>query len=396
LVCAAPKEKKMKRNLSIGLGLLAVALLPAMAQTPAPALKGPTGKIHGHVNGPEGAPRTSGTVSLSSDNGHSSKFSFPVSASGDYAGDATPGTYMLVYRTPTTPADQMVDSIDGVKIVADQDILQNDDMSRKEYIDKMTPEEKKQLAELIEKNKAALGKNAIIKRVNADLLTANQDIKDANGAKDAETKTAKYTEVETLMLKDTADLPDQSVLWVSLGLAQTGLKKYDDAETTYKKVLDLESKAKSPNISVEGSANAGLGEIYARTGKVPEANAAYDAAAKINPTLAAFYLKNEMVVFFQMNNADAQVAAADEVIKTDPTIPIAYYLKGNGLVGKSTVDTKSNKLIAPPGCQEAYQKYLELAPTGQYAADVKSILASLQATLPPQATPGSGKKKKNN
>jgi tetratricopeptide (TPR) repeat protein len=386
----------MKRNLSIGLGLLAVALLPAMAQTPAPALKGPTGKIHGHVNGPEGAPRTSGTVSLSSDNGHSSKFSFPVSASGDYAGDATPGTYMLVYRTPTTPADQMVDSIDGVKIVADQDILQNDDMSRKEYIDKMTPEEKKQLAELIEKNKAALGKNAIIKRVNADLLTANQDIKDANGAKDAETKTAKYTEVETLMLKDTADLPDQSVLWVSLGLAQTGLKKYDDAETTYKKVLDLESKAKSPNISVEGSANAGLGEIYARTGKVPEANAAYDAAAKINPTLAAFYLKNEMVVFFQMNNADAQVAAADEVIKTDPTIPIAYYLKGNGLVGKSTVDTKSNKLIAPPGCQEAYQKYLELAPTGQYAADVKSILASLQATLPPQATPGSGKKKKNN
>jgi len=102
------------------------------------------------------------------------------------------------------------------------------------------------------------------------------------------------------------------------------------------------------------------------------------------------------VVFFQMNNADAQVAAADEVIKTDPTIPIAYYLKGNGLVGKSTVDTKSNKLIAPPGCQEAYQKYLELAPTGQYAADVKSILASLQATLPPQATPGSGKKKKNN
>ena len=93
---------------------------------------------------------------------------------------------------------------------------------------------------------------------------------------------------------------------------RSGLKKYDEAEATYKKALELEAAAKKPNPEVIGAANAGLGEIYARTGKVADATAAYDAAAKANPPQAGFYLKNEAVIFFQVNNADAQVAAADE------------------------------------------------------------------------------------
>ena len=99
-----------------------------------------------------------------------------------------------------------------------------------------------------------------------------------------------------------------------MGQAQVGLKKYDEAEATYKKALELETASKKPNPAVQGLANSGLGEIYARTGKVPEANAAYDAAAKVNPPQAGFYLKNEAVIFFQINNADAQVAAADKAI----------------------------------------------------------------------------------
>ena len=91
--------------------------------------------------------------------------------------------------------------------------------------------------------------------------------------------------------------------------------------------------------------------------------------AKVNPERAAIYLKNEAVIFYQENNADAQAAAADEAIKADPTLAIAYYLKGNGLIHKVTVDKKTNKPIPPPGCLEAYRKYLDLAPNGQYAAE---------------------------
>ena len=45
----------MKRNLSLWLGVLAFALLPALAQQ---AHTGPMGKIHGHVTNPTGAPQT--------------------------------------------------------------------------------------------------------------------------------------------------------------------------------------------------------------------------------------------------------------------------------------------------------------------------------------------------
>jgi len=387
----------MKRTISLWLGLLAFALLPALAQTPAAptALKGPTGKIHGHVTGPEGASKTSGTVSLSNDGGHSNKFTFPVTPNGDYEGEANPGTYTVVYRQADTPPDKFVDSIDNIKIVVGEDVLQDIDMSRKAYIDKLPADQQKQLAEIRKHNSEAMQANEVIKHLNADLKQALQDFTDVNNAhdaavqalgataakadvdaKEAEIKTAKYTEIETLMLKDTAAKPDASVLWAQLGQAQLGLKKYDDAETTYKKVLDVEAASKKPNPQAQGAADAGLGEIYARTGKVPEATAAYDAAAKANPPQAGVYLKNEAVIFYQEHNPDAQAAAADKAIQADPTSAIAYYLKGNGLIANTTVDPKTQKMIPPPGCLEAYQKYLDLAPTGLYASEVKAILAS--------------------
>ena len=382
----------MKRNFSLWLGLLAFAVVPVLAQAPA-APTAPTGKIHGHVTNPSGANQGSGSVSLSTDDGHTSKFTFPVNANGDYTGEAAPGTYMLIFRQADTPPDKMVDSLPNIKIVVGQDLNQDDDMSRQEFIDKLPPEAKKQAEEMRKHNAEALKANAVIKSLNSDLKTAVQDVHDADGAraaaqqqlgatatkaaldaKEAEIKTAKYTEIETLMTKDTGAKPDASVLWAQLGQAQIGLKKYDVAETSYKKALDLETASKKPNPAVQGLANAGLGEIYARSGKVPEANAAYDAAAKADPPKAGFYLRNEAVIFFQMNNADAQVAAANEGVKADPNQPVLYYIIGQGLVQKATIDNKTQRIVLPPGCAEAYQKYLELAPTGPYAADAKGIL----------------------
>jgi tetratricopeptide (TPR) repeat protein len=400
----ALKEKSMKRTISLWLslpavaGLLAIAALPALAQAPAP-----TGKIHGHVTNPTGAPQSGGTVSLvatdrlASGPGlaamTSNKGSFPVNAAGDYSGEAPVGTYTVVYRTEGMAQDKVSDKIEGVKIVVGQDTVQDLDMSRKDYIDALPPDQKKQLEDLRKHNSEAMKANEVVKSLNNDLKIVTQDVKDADAAKatveqtlgatapkadrdakEAEIKTAKYTEVEGLMLKDTALKPTESILWADLGLAQVGLKKYDDAETSFKKALDLEANSKKPRPEVSGQANAGLGEIYARTGKVDEANAAYDAAVKANPAQGTFYLRNEAVIFFQLNNAAAQVAAANEALKLDPNQPVLYYIIGQGLVQNASIDPKTNRIVLPPGCAEAYQKYLDLQPTGPYAADAKGIL----------------------
>lgn len=378
-------------KLRLWLGLLAVAAVPVLAQAP-PA--GPTGKIHGHVINPTGAPQTSGTVSLSTDGGRTSKYTFEVDATGAFNGEAPPGTYTLVFRQKDTPPDKMVDSIDNVKIEASQDASVDDDMSRQAFIDKLPEEQRKQLEEIRKHNSEAVKANEVIKNLNADLKQVTADIHDADQAhataqqqlgasaqkadvdnKEKDIKTQKYTEIVTLMQKDTGVRPTEPVLWAYLGLGNVGLKKYDDAETAYKKVIELSANAKAPKPDILGMAHSGLGEIYARSGKVPEANAEYAEAAKADPAKAGFYLRNEAVIFFQSNNAQAQIAAAQEAIKADPNQAVLYYIIGQGLVQQATVDPKTQKIILPPGCADAYQKYLELAPTGPYAADAQGILA---------------------
>jgi len=404
----ALKEKSqgenMKRNLSVWLGLtasglLALALAPVNAQQAAEASN--TGKIHGRVINPTGQPQGSGSVSLSTDGGMTLKYTFPVSDTGDYSGEAPQGTYMVIYRASDTPVGKMVDSIRGVKITAGQDTAQDIDMTRQEYVDKMSPEEKKQLEELKKQNAEALKVNSVINALNADLKVVGQDKHDIDqagataaqalgapaskpsasdlAAKTAEIKTAKFTDIITLMKKDTEAKPDEALLWVDLGFGQAGLKQYDDALASYKKALDLESAAKKPRPSVVALADAGEGEVYARTGKVEDANAAYDAAAKADPANSMLHLRNQAVIFFQENNGPAQVAAADEAIKSDPNqsdpnLAILYYIKGQGLIGSATIDPKTNLYVLPPGCADAYHKYLELAPNGPYAQDAAAIL----------------------
>jgi tetratricopeptide (TPR) repeat protein len=410
-----PKEKKMKR-ISLLLGVLAFALVPAVAQQ-TPAV--PTGKIHGHVTNPTGAPQNGGTVSLTevtraaAGPGLSAQTAdrgtFTVDANGDYSGEAPAGTYTIIYRSPGMDKDKQADMLANIKVVAGQDMAADVDMSRPDYIEKLPEDQKKQLEDLRKKNQDALKVNEVIKNLNADLKVVAQDLKDADGAhaaavqqlgataaradvdaKTNEIKTAKYTDIETLMTKDSQLRPTEAVLWSYLGQAQAGQKKYDDAETSYKKALEVDAAAKKPNPAIEGMANSGLGEIYARNGKVPEANAAYDAAAKANPTSAGTYLRNQAVIFFQAGNSDAQVAAAEMAIKNDPNDALVYYLKGQGLVSKATVDPKTQRIVLPEGCAEAYQKYLDLAPTGPYATEVQAILQ--QAGTKINSTYKAGKK----
>lgn len=386
----------MKRTFSLWLGLAVAASLLALTLPTAHAQSQPAekiGKIHGRVVNPTGQPQGGGTVGLSTDGGVTLKYSFPVDSTGAYSGEAPAGTYTLVYRAADTPEGKMVDSIRGIKIAVGEDLAQDDDMSRQEYIDKMTPDEKKQLEELKKQNAEALKVNSLISVLNADLKVVSQDKKDIDGAaataarelgasaskadlaaKVAEIKTAKYTDIQSLMTKDTALKADEPLLWNNLGFAQEGLNENDDAIATYKKSIDLETASKKPRLPVIGEAQAGIGDIYARTGKVPDANAAFDAAAKADPSNAGLYLRNEAVIFYQQNNGPAQIAAADEAIKVDPNQAILYYIKGQGLVQNATVDPKTQRIVLPPDCTAAYQKYLDLAPTGPYADEVASIL----------------------
>lgn len=398
-------------RLTAVLSLLAISLAPALGQeSPASAQESQApdmGRIHGHVINPMGQPQNGGTISLSTDGGETLNYTFPVSATGEYAGEASLGEYTLVYRAPDTPEGKVVDYIQGVVVLAGKDVAQDDDMSRQEYIDRLTPEQQKQLQAARESNAAAAAASNLVTGVNADLQVVNQDLQDALNArtaaiqalgtaatrqdidaKAAEIENAKLTEIETLMTKDTAAEPGEPVLWIGLARAETGLKNYLDAESNFKKALALESKAVIPQPAVMGAAEGGLGEVYAHTLMVPEANAAFDAAAKADPPNAAMYLLNQAVIFFEAKDAAAQVDAANKAIEVDPTNAFLYYIKAQGLAADAPFDPGSDKSVLPPDCIAAYRKYLELAPNGPLAAEVTVALErSEEKPTPPASAP---------
>src|SRR6185437_14832921 len=265
LACDAPKEKNMKRLLPLWLGLVAFAAVPVMAQAPA----APTGKIHGHVINPTGAPQSSGNVTAAPE-GKTTGTVFQVNQSGEFSGDLPVGTYTLIYRQPDTPPEKQVDHIENVKVVAGQTTEQDIDMSREAYVKTLPEEQQKQLAEMKKHNSEALKANQVIKNLNADLKTVPDDIHAADQAavqaqqevanktdraaiqaKEQEIKTQKFTDGETLMTKDTQAKTDASILWARLGQAQVGLKKYDDAVTSFKKALEIEAASKKPSPEVQ-------------------------------------------------------------------------------------------------------------------------------------------------
>jgi tetratricopeptide (TPR) repeat protein len=386
--------------------IAAFALIPALAQqTTDPDM----GKIHGRVINSTGEPEGGGTVSLSTDNGVTFLYDFVVSPTGEYSGHALPAEYILIYHTASTPEGKAVDFIRGVTVMAGLDTKQDVDMSRPEYVNRLTPGQQKGLEDARASTAAAIQANAIMTAVNADLIVVNQDLQEAATARAtaikslgaeatgpevelmaADIQKTKYTEIETLMAKDTAAYPGEPILWMDLGHAQIGLNELEDAEKNYKKALDIANSVLPPQPLLIAAADAGLGDVYAHSLMVDEANAAFDAAAKADPTNAAIYLRNETVIFFRLKNAPAQVDAADEAIKADPKDAILYFIKAQGLALNAPLNPDTNQIVLPADCVAAFRKYLELDPTGPYAAAVTKIL---QKSGPDAAASGQAEKK---
>lgn len=244
--------------------------------------------------------------------------------------------------------------------------------------------------------------SSAVESLNSDLIAARKA-----------TAEKRYADAESIMLKVTAEKPQMIVPWLELGMAQLGLKKYADAESDFKIVLGIDSKSEAIRHSdeyyrpdkpqttkisrntlggyainresrtpeIKGAGYASLGEIYIRTKRIQEAQAAFDEAVNSNPGEAALYRRNETIFFFQTGNSEAQLAAAEKAIAVDPTRPMLYYFKAQALAAKATIDPQTQKLILPPGCAETYRKYLEMEPNGQFAADAKSFLTAAGVPL---------------
>jgi len=230
--------------------------------------------------------------------------------------------------------------------------------------------------------------------------TLNDKLKAAAAASDAKDyETAISTLNEANQIDATRDL-----IWFKLGDAyrmsaptQTDSaekqKRYESAAVNYQKAIELrtasEQAQKDPENNLKLAAYYNnLAEAYSKSNKIDDSIANYNKAAQLDPVHAGTYFFNEGAILTNSGKVDDAIAAFDKVIAADPTKAAAYYWKGVNLLGKATL--KGDKMIAPEGTAEAFQKYLELEPEGKLAQPAKDMLASIGATV----ETGFGTKKK--
>jgi tetratricopeptide (TPR) repeat protein len=280
--------------------------------------------------------------------------------------------------------------VNGVQVGADE-VVQDFDLKKALATSGgMTPEQLKAQQE----QQAKIAKeNLTIKSLNEKLASAKQ----AADAGDFDTATKTLTEATQMD-------PSRDLLWANLGLytlsasakqtdSAAKSKGYEDAASDFQKAIDIKQKTfdADPSKKTPDATKAlatyynNLGKAAGSDGKTDDAVKAYNQAIQLDPSSAALSYFNLGATLTNANTkGDPQMAKAaldafEKAIAADPNRADAYYWKGTILISQATL--KDDKMVTPPGTAEAFQKYLELAPTGAHAEEAKSMLAAVGAKV---------------
>jgi tetratricopeptide (TPR) repeat protein len=343
----------MKKHLA-----LVILLAFVVGMCAAPVWAQFTGTVKGVAKDESGKPIEGATVEISNaENGR--KVNLKTNAKGEYFSiGVPPGTY----KFSLIKDGKVIDFFDKVPVIAGDERKLDFDLAKDNRAQAgISEEQQKKIAE-------AQKQNETIKGLNVQLAQARQLEAAGN-----------YDQAIAILQQAAQTDPKQDLIWGSLGQSQLGAKKYPEAMESYQKAIAIKPTS--------GSYHAGLADAYARSGQTDKAVQEWATAAQNDPPNAGSYYFNEGAVLTNTGKVDEAIAAFDKALQVDPTRADAYYWKGVDLMGKAT--TKGDKMVAPEGTAEAFNKYLELAPTGKYADPAKQMLATIGA--PVETTYGKSK-----
>ncbi|HEY3927686.1 MAG TPA: tetratricopeptide repeat protein [Candidatus Koribacter sp.] len=320
--------------------------------------------LKGYVKDAEGKPIVGAEVDMvNQDNGQ--KRSLKTDKQGNiFSIGMPPGTYNVT----VTKDGKQIWTVQKFPITLREDTPPlNIDLAKEEKAAASDPK----VAEAMAKNEAIKKENEKIGNVNKLLVQATDQM-----------KAQQWDQAVATMQQAVAVDTTHDLVFAKMGEAYLGAKQYPQAADAYSKAIQLKPDA--------AAYHNNLAQAYAKSNQTDKAIAEYDSAAKLDPTQAGTYYFNEGAVLTNLGKTDDANAAFDKAIAADPNKSDAYYQKGVNLMGKATTG-KDGKYIPAPGTVEAFNKYLELDPSGKYAQNAKDMIAALGGTV--QTSFSNGKKK---
>jgi tetratricopeptide (TPR) repeat protein len=367
------------------IAIILFAILTLAACVPA-AVAQSSGTVQGTCKDAQGNPIADAIVVYTNlDNGQ--KYPLKTNKKGQYFSlGLSAGKYNVVLykNADDQKANKETDHANGFTVqIGDNQPLDFDVKKEQENAAKgvgLSAEQLKQMQEQQEKQKKEVN---TVKALNDKLNEAKTDADGGNydGA------IAALTEANQLD-------PSRDLVWFKLAdyerlsaTKQTDTaekqKRLDAAVEDYSKAIDLKKATPDKDANAQAKTLAAyynnLAEAYAKENKTDDAVKTYQLAAQTDPSASGQYLFNTGAVLTNAGKVDDAIAAFDKVIAADPNKADAYYWKGVNMIGKATL--QGDKMVAPPGTAEAFQKYLELQPTGNYADAAKQMLASIGGSV---------------
>ncbi len=189
--------------------------------------------------------------------------------------------------------------------------------------------------------------------------------------------------------------PTRYEFYHKLGNAHFNLAHYPESINAFEKGAAAARNSTSDTKTDQAKVKAAIGQMltmegnaYIKLRNTDQAIIFFSRAAEMDPNPGVAYF-NLCATQYNAGQMDAAAISCDKSIKADPSKADAYFIKGSAMYGNGKLDA-NNKYIVPPGTVEALNKYLELAPEGGHANDVKAMLEALGTKIETSF----GKKKK--
>jgi tetratricopeptide (TPR) repeat protein len=243
----------------------------------------------------------------------------------------------------------------------------------------MTKEQKEAFDKAIKERETSMKKN---KELNDAFTAGLAEMQSGAAAKDPAER-AKHYEAAIPSLTKASELdPKQVAVWAQLADAHVNVATTKTgAEFDAEMAKGIEGYTKALELNpADAATHNNFALALGKAKKFPEMQAELQKAAELDPPKAGQYYYNLGAMLVNAGQSEPAALAFKKAIELDPNHADSYYQMGIYLLGKASFGA-DGKVTPVAGTVEAFQKYLQLAPAGQFAQSAKDMLTSLDAKV---------------